>query len=139
MTPPEAATFITDLHPKKVVCVYLMHFVDLFLHRSKITESMAWYVVFRGRKPGVYRDWHACNAQVSGFSNCSFLSYRSQDEALAPYYGFYAQEGTSRSQYHGDMSKAAAPLHHGVPATDLLPVVLILVAIVLSLFGYILS
>ena len=138
-----------------------MHFVDLFLHRSKITESMAWYVVFRGRKPGVYRDWHACNAQVSGFSNCSFRSYRSQDEALAAYSGFCAQEGTSRSQYHGDMSIAAAPLHHGVPATweeavgpvvvnmpqaaqteahtDLLPVVLILVAIVLSLFGYILS
>lgn len=42
---------------------------------------MAWYVVFRGRKTGVFQTWPQCNAQVSGFSHCSFQSYGTKEQA----------------------------------------------------------
>src|SRR5882724_2034290 len=32
------------------------------------SQNVAW-VVFRGRKPGVYHSWDECNAQVTGFPN----------------------------------------------------------------------
>ena len=51
---------------------------------------MTWYVVFRGRQPGVYRDWQTCNQQVCGFSNCLFRGYQSREEAVADYISFFA-------------------------------------------------
>jgi len=33
------------------------------------------YVVWRGRKPGVYRSWNDCWAQVRGFSGAQYKSY----------------------------------------------------------------
>lgn len=34
------------------------------------------YVVWIGRKPGVYNDWDECNAQVNGFSGAKFKSFK---------------------------------------------------------------
>lgn len=39
------------------------------------------YVVFRGRKPGVYRSWSECQEQVEGFPKNKFLGYESGLEA----------------------------------------------------------
>ena len=39
------------------------------------------YVVFRGRRPGVYNSWAECHAQVNGFKGCLFQSYNTLDEA----------------------------------------------------------
>lgn len=43
------------------------------------------YVVWRGREPGIYTDWSSCNAQVHGFPAARFKSYRSLKEAEAAY------------------------------------------------------
>ena len=40
------------------------------------------YVVFAGRTPGVYATWSECQAQVNGFSGCSFCSCPSMEEAF---------------------------------------------------------
>lgn len=37
---------------------------------------MPWYVVFNGRKPGVYDSWYECKEQVHGFSNARFKKYQ---------------------------------------------------------------
>lgn len=55
-------------------------------------HSMAWYVVFHGRQPGVYDDWAACHAQVSGFSNACFKKYGTRDEAMKAFHAVYGQE-----------------------------------------------
>ena len=43
---------------------------------------MTWYVVFRGRRPGVYEDWGLCNAQVSSFSHASYKKFKTADQAF---------------------------------------------------------
>ena len=42
-----------------------------------------WYVVTRGRVPGVYHEWDDCFEQVISFSGCSFKSYKTREEAEA--------------------------------------------------------
>jgi viroplasmin and RNaseH domain-containing protein len=42
---------------------------------------MRWYVVFRGRKPGIYNDWGICNIQVDGFKGATYKGCRSRQEA----------------------------------------------------------
>lgn len=39
------------------------------------------YVVYRGRKPGVYLTWADCQDQVSGYGGNNFCSYSSMREA----------------------------------------------------------
>jgi viroplasmin and RNaseH domain-containing protein len=53
---------------------------------------MAWYVIFRGRKPGVYDSWGICNDQVSSFCGASFLSYHTRGQAEAAYSAFVYHE-----------------------------------------------
>ncbi|KAL6840304.1 hypothetical protein ACP4OV_030114 [Aristida adscensionis] len=52
---------------------------------------MGWYVVFRGRKPGVYDSWAGCSDQVSGYPNNSYNGFRSREEAVAAYAAYMGQ------------------------------------------------
>ena len=56
--------------------------------------EMKYYVVFKGRRPGVYDDWPSCQMQVSGFSHSSYKSYNSKEEALMAFYGNHDIAGT---------------------------------------------
>jgi hypothetical protein len=53
---------------------------------------MAWYVVYRGKQPGVYATWARCNAQVTGFKNNSYKSFPTKEEAEASYLEFMGCE-----------------------------------------------
>lgn len=44
-----------------------------------------YYVVWRGRKPGVYSNWASAFEQVHKFSGARFKSYRDRDEAYKAY------------------------------------------------------
>lgn len=44
-----------------------------------------YYVVWRGREPGIYEDWSSCNAQVHAFPSARFKSFRTRQEAEAAY------------------------------------------------------
>ena len=58
---------------------------------------MAWYVVFRGRRLGVYSDWAICQAQVSGFRHSSYQKYGTIEEVVHAYQRFLlAQHGVQR-------------------------------------------
>ena len=61
------------------------------------------YVVWKGRKPGVYASWDACKAQVEGMAGALYKSYPSQKEADAAY-----KKGPSALQDGGP--KAEKPL-----------------------------
>jgi ribonuclease HI len=43
------------------------------------------YVVWQGRKPGVYTTWDACQSQISGFSAAKYKSFDSLAKAKAAY------------------------------------------------------
>lgn len=44
-----------------------------------------YYVVWKGRKPGVYSNWASCAEQVMGFPNARYKGYTDRDEAYAAY------------------------------------------------------
>ncbi len=61
------------------------------------------YVVFKGRKPGIYKSWDECRAQVDGYSGPVFRGYESMEEAEKAYAsgnaGYASKYGASRSEY----------------------------------------
>lgn len=52
----------------------------------------SYYVVFKGRVPGVYDDWEDCRRQVHGFSGNSYKGYNTMAEAEARYAHYLAGE-----------------------------------------------
>jgi len=43
------------------------------------------YVVWKGRKPGVYKDWNSCKKQVDAYAGAKYKSFKTWDEALDQY------------------------------------------------------
>ena len=50
-----------------------------------MSSAPKYYVVWRGREPGIYRTWEACQQQVAGFPCALFKSFKSEDEAKAEF------------------------------------------------------
>ena len=48
-----------------------------------------WYVVWSGRKPGVYTNWTDASEQVTGVAGAQFKSFSSEAEARAAFAGQY--------------------------------------------------
>lgn len=44
---------------------------------------MKYYAVKKGRQPGVYTSWDACQEQIKGYSNASFKSFTDKAQAQA--------------------------------------------------------
>ena len=42
---------------------------------------MTYYVVHKGRKPGIYNNWNECKKQVEGFEDPVFKKFDNQKEA----------------------------------------------------------
>jgi viroplasmin and RNaseH domain-containing protein len=55
---------------------------------------MTWYVVYKGKVPGVYDDWEECRRQVHRFSGNSYKGYYSLAEAQTRYANYLARERT---------------------------------------------
>jgi hypothetical protein len=51
-----------------------------------LKQQKAWYVVYRGREPGVHATWVTCHAQVTGFKNFYYKSFPSKEEAVVESY-----------------------------------------------------
>lgn len=50
-----------------------------------MTRPSKFYVVFTGRKPGIYETWEECKAQVDRFPGASFKSFPTIEEAETAY------------------------------------------------------
>lgn len=44
---------------------------------------MKYYAVKKGRNPGIYRSWEACQKEVSGYPGANFKSFKNEKDALA--------------------------------------------------------
>ena len=67
-------------------------------------------MVFRERVPGIYNSWRICQDQVSGYSNNSYTSYQTLQEAQEEYQSFLDNEAI-----------ALAAIHEAVPLAQLPP------------------
>jgi len=48
-------------------------------------KQRKWYVIWNGRKPGIYTTWLVCKEQIHGYPNARFKSYLSREEAEVAY------------------------------------------------------
>ncbi len=61
-----------------------------------------WYVVWRGRQPGIYPTWEACQAQVQGYPGAQFKAFPSQIQASQAFRGEAADYYGKTSSPHVD-------------------------------------
>lgn len=54
-------------------------------------SKIKYYVVWVGVKPGIYNSWDACKAQIKGFPNASYKSFKSKTEAEKAFQGSATQ------------------------------------------------
>ena len=57
---------------------------------------MAWYVVYVGHMPGIYRTWQDCHAQIHRYPSNCYKKYNTEAEALAPYNGVNIQNNNDQ-------------------------------------------
>ncbi len=61
-------------------------------------SKQKFYVIWRGRKPGVYTSWSAAEEQVKGFAGAQYKAFGSREEAEAAFRSEYeAYKGKSSS------------------------------------------
>jgi ribonuclease HI len=53
-------------------------------------SKQKYYVVWKGRKPGVYSNWDICKAQVDGFTGAEYKSFATKAEAETAFSKRYA-------------------------------------------------
>lgn len=53
-------------------------------------KKKKFYVVWKGRIPGIYDKWEECKAQVFGFEGAQYKGFESESEAMKYYHAGYA-------------------------------------------------
>ncbi len=48
-------------------------------------KKQKFYVIWKGKKPGIYNNWNEAKRQIDGFSGAQYKSYESKQEAVAAY------------------------------------------------------
>ena len=60
------------------------------------------YVVWKGRKPGIYTNWEDCSAQVSGYTGAEYKSFPTRAAAEAAFseeYASYKGQPSTRTNW----------------------------------------
>ena len=50
-----------------------------------MAKAQKYYVVWKGRKPGIYLSWDDCKAQVDGFADAKYKAFESKPQAEAAF------------------------------------------------------
>lgn len=94
--------------------------------------KMKTYVVFIGKKPGVYNSWAECHSQVSGFPGNLHQSYESREEAEDAYAKFMAKQCAKKS---GTMKEIDASRHDNrFSVKDVILYTLVVVVVIQAYF-----
>lgn len=81
-------------------------------------KSKRFYVVWKGKVPGIYTSWDECKAQITGVKGAQYMSFGSLDKAEMAYnsnYGEYRgkkKKGPSLSQ--AEILKIGDPNNHSI-------------------------
>lgn len=55
-----------------------------------MAKKEKYYVVWKGKKPGIYNSWKECKATITGYAGAEYKSFESFDVAQKAYNGNYA-------------------------------------------------
>ncbi|XP_019224137.1 PREDICTED: uncharacterized protein LOC109205836 [Nicotiana attenuata] len=58
------------------------------MDHEKRNNASKVYVVFRGKRPGLYNSWHQCAPMVIGVKGSIFKAFKTYDEAIAAFNEF---------------------------------------------------
>lgn len=58
--------------------------------KPKNTQKAKFYVVWKGRQPGIYTSWEACAVQVNGFTGAEYKAFETRQAAELAFKGLYA-------------------------------------------------
>lgn len=85
-----------------------------------MTARSKYYVVWKGRKPGIYDAWTACQQQVDGVADASFKSFDTIEEACEAYTqkvvadAIAAQKGGEKKTISNSLETSSKPVYHDV-------------------------
>ena len=68
-------SFLTLLFLLYYTCCILLYIYEFAKLLLLFLLQMTWYVVFKGRVPGVYEHWEDALSQVNGFKGNSYKGY----------------------------------------------------------------
>ncbi len=81
-------------------------------------KSIRYYVVWKGKKPGVYHSWKECQSQIEGIKGAQYMSFGSRMEAEQAFNGNYQEykgkkkKGPSLSA--AELLKIGDPNYHSI-------------------------
>ena len=55
-----------------------------------MAKKQKFYVVWKGKRPGIYESWDDCQAQIKGIKGAQYKAFSSFDQAKKAYNGNYA-------------------------------------------------
>jgi viroplasmin and RNaseH domain-containing protein len=74
------------------------------------------YVVFVGRRPGLYKEWHECYKQVNGYKGAIHKRYSSYEEAERAFLEFWGHsEGVTESSSSSDVTTQSSTRQALIP------------------------
>lgn len=81
---------------------------------SKVTQK--YYVVWKGKEPGIYTNWNDCKAQVEGFTGAAYKSFTSKAEAEQAYKENFAKHIYKKDKDNTpkDLSAVGTPIHESI-------------------------
>jgi len=78
---------VADLHP-----AFILHAKINRNHmKEKFMAKQKFYVVWKGRKTGVFNTWEECSAQVTGFHGAEYKSFENRELAEAAFLSSYEE------------------------------------------------
>jgi ribonuclease HI len=83
-----------------------------------MSKKKKYYVVWKGKIPGVYASWDECKAQIAGFKGAQYMSFPNQSEATrafnSNYNAYKGQNKKSPGLSAAELLKIGAPNFHSI-------------------------
>jgi ribonuclease HI len=75
-----------------------------------------YYVVWKGKEPGVYTNWNDCKQQVEGFTGAAYKSFPTMMEAQLAYKDHFAKHiyKKEKSASTKDLAALGTPIHESI-------------------------
>lgn len=83
-----------------------------------MAKKAKFYVVWKGKRPGVYESWKDCKATITGYAGAEYKSFESFDQAKKAYNGNYADYRGSKKEKISlskeELLKIGQPNYHSI-------------------------
>ena len=81
-------------------------------------KKRKFYVIWKGKRPGIYDNWEACKAEIEGVKNAQYKSFETRQEAELAFNSNYAEyKGKNKEKPElsaEDLLRIGEPNYHSV-------------------------